>query len=113
MFIAVAAITTLLSTPGFADSEYNAYAMLVGLKAYPTICKASGRVEELQEAISAEAKRLGFDVTAPGNERLIALSSARFVMTSIELKRTEPAKLVRFCAEAEKMIAGLLATHGQ
>jgi hypothetical protein len=112
MFIAVAAITTLLSTPGFADSEYNAYAMLVGLKAYPTICKASGRVEELQEAISAEAKRLGFDVTAPGNERLIALSSAKFVMTSIELKRTEPAKVARFCAEAEKMIAGLLAAHG-
>jgi hypothetical protein len=112
MFIVVAAITALLSTPSFADSEYNAYAMLVGLKSYPTICKEPQRVEELQEAINAEAKRLGFDVTAPRNERLIALSSARFVMTSIELKRTAPAMVARFCAEAEKVIAGLLATHG-
>ena len=94
--------------PAFADSEYDAYAMLVGLTAYPSICKKLVREKELQEAMKAEAKRRGFDVTDPDNERLIALSSAKFIETSIELKKTDPAKVTRYCAEAEKMIAGLL-----
>ena len=109
MFIAVAAITTLLSTPSFADSEYNAYAMLVGLKSYPTICKKPQRVEELQEAINAEAKRLGFDVTAPRNERLIALSSARFVMTSIELKKNRAGHGRTFLCRSGKDDCGIVS----
>jgi hypothetical protein len=105
-FVAVAAIATLLGTPSFADSD--AYAMLVGLTAYPSICKKPVREKELQEAMNVEAKRSGFDVANPENERLIALSTAKFIATSIELKKTDPAKITRYCAEAEKMIAGLL-----
>lgn len=106
-FVAVAAIATLLGAPAFADSEYDAYAMLVGLSAYPSICKKPVREKELQEAMNAEAKRSGFDVANPDNERLIALSTAKFIATSNELKKTDPAKVTRYCAESEKMIAGL------
>jgi hypothetical protein len=34
-FVAIAAIAALLGTPAFADSEYDVYAMLVGLTASP------------------------------------------------------------------------------
>jgi hypothetical protein len=47
-------------------------------------------------------------VADPDNERPIALSSGKFIGTSIELKKTDPAKVTRYCAEAKEMIAGLL-----
>lgn len=89
-FIAVAAIVTLLGMPAFADSEYDAYAMLVGLTAYPSICKKLVREKELQEAMKAEAKRRGFDVTDPDNERLIALSSAKFYRNIYRTEENRP-----------------------
>jgi hypothetical protein len=110
-FFAIAAIAALLSTPTIADSEYDAYAMMVGLTAYPSICKKSVPEKELSKAMKAEAKRLGFDVTDADNATLIVLSAARFVETSFELQKTDPAKVTRYCAEAKKMIAGLLASH--
>lgn len=112
-FVAVAAIAALLSTPTFADNEYDGYAMLVGLTAYPLICKKPVREKELQQALNAEAKRLGFDVSDADNEMLIVLSAAKFVETSMALKKTDPAKVTRYCAEAKKRIAGLLASHGR
>ena len=66
-FVAVPAIAVLLSTSTFADSEYDAYAMLVGLTAYPSICKKPVPTKELREVMDAKAKRLGFDVTDPDN----------------------------------------------
>jgi hypothetical protein len=111
--VAFVAIAASLSTPTFADSEYDAYAMLVGLTAYPSICKKPAREKELRAAMNAEAKRLGFDITDPENGVLIALSSARFVGTSTEVRKTDPAKVARYCAEAEKIIAALLASHGR
>lgn len=87
--------------------------MLVGLTAYPSICKKPVREKELRAAMNTKAKRLGFDVTDPDNGVLIVLSSAKFIATSAELKKTNPAKVARYCVEAEKMIVGLLASHGR
>lgn len=112
-FVAIVAIAASLSTPTFANSEYDAYAMLVGLTAYPSICKKPVREKELRAAMNTKAKRLGFDVTDPDNGVLIVLSSAKFIATSAELKKTNPAKVARYCVEAEKMIVGLLASHGR
>ena len=86
-FVAIVAIAASLSTPTFANSEYDAYAMLVGLTAYPSICKKPVREKELRAAMNTKAKRLGFDVTDPDNGVLIVLSSAKFIATSAELKK--------------------------
>ena len=110
-FFAIAAIAALLSTPTIADSEYDAYAMMVGLTAYPSICNESVPEKELSKAMNAKAKRLGFDVANADNATLIVLSAAKLIETSFELQKTDPAKVTRYCAEAKKMIAGLLASH--